>query len=121
LGESGLRVDTPVGPILLGDEDRPIAPAPRERAVLGVLLENNNGVRIKEVREGSPAHEANLASGDRIVSVNGVSYGDVAAFQRGLARYRPGDRVRLTIERDGNRYQTHVVLTGYEEIFGSAG
>ncbi len=51
------------------------------------------------VAEGSPAAAAGVQAGDIITSINGVpALGDIyGAF----ARFRPGDKILLTIQRDG--------------------
>lgn len=134
---NGINVDTPIGPIRIGgrgglnlrelgdrfgvrvEEDGvAIDPAdalpPREgsaqRAVLGVQLSDRDGIRIDSVRRGSPADKANLVAGDRVVSMNGYVFPNSDALRDEIARLRAGDRVQLTIERDGRLYRANATL-----------
>ena len=55
---------------------------------------------IKAVQEKSPAAEAGLLAGDRIVAIDGQPVGDPLAWPQQLARSR-ATQVRLTVERTG--------------------
>ncbi len=74
---------------------------PAEPPRVGVVLEEPDseaGVRVREVMEGSPAAEAGIAPGDRILTAGGAPVEDAAALVRALA---PGQPVALAIEREG--------------------
>lgn len=130
---SGVRVNTPVGPVHIGADsdvgrrffnslpqrESGSAPAARSdrKAVLGVFLRDDDGIRVSSVQNGSPAAEANLAVGDRIVSMNGYVYPNADALKRDLAGMRAGDLVRLTVARNGDLYRADVRLKAYEEVF----
>ena len=95
------------------------------RGYLGVTLDPNfsiadlatagygtmSGALVKEVREGSPAADARLRSGDIIVLFNGdnVENDDHLVTQVGLTKV--GDSIPMIILRDGKRYRTDVTLT----------
>ncbi len=138
-GRNGINVDTPIGPIRIGGRggmnlrelgDRfgvrveqdgaaidpadalPRRPASTQRAVLGVQLKDDDGIRIASVREGSPADKANLVAGDRVVSMNGYVFSASNELTSEVGRMRPGDRVQLTIERDGRLYRATAMLEG---------
>lgn len=75
---------------------------PRLEPVLGQIL------------DGSAAQSAGLVSGDRLISIDDAPIDD----WRGLVaavRERPGQVVRLLVERDGERVERHVVLGTAEE------
>jgi len=69
---------------------------------------------VDQVVSGSPAEAAGLQPGDRIVAVDGEPIDDWIAFAR-YVRERPGQRVRLTVERGGE----HVELTVIPEAVSS--
>ncbi len=85
----------------------PAPPAPRERdhrGWLGVVLsDQGDGVVIRSVVGDSPADEAGLKRGDRIVEFEGRRIDesdDLMDVMRGL---RPGDRVKIKVDRDGSQ------------------
>jgi S1-C subfamily serine protease len=72
-----------------------------ERPFLGVqLAEADNGAQIAAVTSGSPADRAGLKQGDVITEVEGeqASADDV---RRAVAARKPGDKLELTVRRDG--------------------
>ena len=63
-----------------------------------------------DVQDGSPADDAGLERGDRIVAVDGdpvVTATDLVAKIRGA---KPGDVVTLSIDRDGDAQEITVTL-----------
>jgi Do/DeqQ family serine protease len=73
-------------------------------------IDRNNGVYVAEVMEGSAAEEAGIQSGDVIVSVDEVPTLRSSELLEQLGRHRPGDRVVITVERDGDERDYPVVL-----------
>lgn len=101
------------------------------RAMLGVVIRDIDptdaeahglseiaGALIDDFAPESPAHEAGLRRGDVIVAVDGTSVDHVARLQRMIARYQPGDNVRITVIRYGDR-QTFSVELGEAPIPGA--
>lgn len=85
-----------------------------QRAVLGVSIDDvqaqlvtdkdlhvNEGVYVAGVVENSSAEDAGIQVGDVIVSVNNVKVKTVAQLQEQIARFRPGDKIRVTVDRKG--------------------
>ena len=78
----------------------------QERVEIGI---DNNLVRgaleIRNVYKDSPAERAGLKAGDRILAVNGkpagVAGNDSPARVRAWVEAKPGDAVRLTVQRPG--------------------
>lgn len=68
------------------------------------------GVWVEAPMPGSAAEEAGIRSGDIILSVNGTPVNTVAALQEHVGLYRPGDKVTLTVKRDGVLKEIPVVL-----------
>lgn len=65
------------------------------------MLENNltNGIYITSVEHGSPAENANLATGDIILSIGNEEVEDVYGYSNILASYNAGDEITVTIRR----------------------
>lgn len=87
-----------------------------QRAVLGVLISDPQyvpeedkaklkalaGAYVGGFAERSSAKEAGLEKGDVIVAVNGIKVKSASALQEQISKYRPGDKVELTVDRNGN-------------------
>jgi sigma-B regulation protein RsbU (phosphoserine phosphatase) len=65
---------------------------------------------VKSVSKGSPAEQAGMRAGDRIVAINDRRVEDSYAQVRVWRRHKPGDTVRLSVERAG--HAESVILTG---------
>ncbi|MFN9739060.1 MAG: PDZ domain-containing protein [Pseudomonadota bacterium] len=78
-----------------------------DRAMIGVVFGEARGdaVALAAVTPGGPADKAGLRAGDRVVAVNGkaVRGGDPASARERVGRLKAGDRVTLTVEREGKR------------------
>ena len=85
-----------------------------QRAVLGVQIqeitdqlqkEKNlptlQGAYIAGVIEGSAAKDAGIQQGDIVTNVNGQHISSGSELQEQIGRYRPGDKVELTLLRNG--------------------
>ena len=74
---------------------------------LGYLLPIDNpdgpGTRLRVVGPGTPAAEAGLRAGDVVLQLDDEPVENTAALISRLDRTRPGQQVRLTIERDGQQ------------------
>ena len=66
--------------------------------------------RVDAVNEGSPAAEAGIEVGDRLLSVDGEEFDSWDRFQSIMARTKPGDAVTIAIERDGGTRELRVLL-----------
>ncbi len=85
-------------------------------------LTTTQGAMVDRVEPGSPAARAGLRGaqrdpqgrlvtlGDVILAVNGKPVKDKAEVVRQIARFRPGDRVRLTLWREGRRLEATLVM-----------
>jgi len=73
---------------------------------LGVQAESGpagSEVRIVEVIDGSPADLAGLRSGDLVDSINHELIEDPGDFWRSIQQREPGDRISLSVTRNGER------------------
>lgn len=59
------------------------------------------GVVIAEVQPGSAAEKANLRAGDVVISVDGKAVRTTAQLRNEIGKRRIGDRIKLTVLRDG--------------------
>lgn len=83
-----------------------------ERPMIGALMQGETN-RIDTLLAGSPADAAGLREGDAIVGVSGLEIASVADLAHALMRRRVGDRVKLTIDRDGEKFTRCVQLAQY--------
>jgi len=77
-------------------------------AYLGVTLEPGRrpgGTVVTSVSPGSPAANAGLAPGDRIVSVDGRAVRDAQALSRAVEAAPVGKEMTLVIERKGKKFE----------------
>ena len=83
-----------------------------EHAYLGVATEDasGSGARLAEVRAGTPAAAADLQSGDVVTKFDGESIASADELRRLVDAKSPGDRVGLTIQRDGKTRTVNVTL-----------
>ena len=68
-------------------------------------------VYIHSVEKNSPAYKAGFKSEDIIIAVNDVKINTTVHFQHELYKYKVGDKVRITIKRNGKE-KTLVVTLG---------
>jgi Do/DeqQ family serine protease len=94
-----------------------------QRALLGVTIldltteiakekgiKQVRGVYIASVNEGSAAEKAGLKQGDVITAINGNPVFSASELQEQVARYRPGDKIKVTYVRDGKTQEVDAVL-----------
>jgi putative serine protease PepD len=82
-------------------------------AYLGVGLADAvgvNGAVINTVEEGSPADQAGLRQGDRIVKINDTDVADADAVVGMIRGFKPGDRITVTYVRDDETRTAEVTL-----------
>ncbi|NLZ94444.1 MAG: trypsin-like serine protease, partial [Bacteroidales bacterium] len=98
-----------------------------QRAVMGVLspnidyikendpdkykeLKNIVGVLIDDFSDRSPSKVAGIKEGDIIKSINNAPIKNFNELQTQIGRYRPGDKVKVTVDRDGKQMTFTVEL-----------
>ncbi|MEN8206799.1 MAG: M20/M25/M40 family metallo-hydrolase [Pseudomonadota bacterium] len=62
---------------------------------------SGTGVRLDDVRAGTPAERAGLRKGDIILVVNETPVDDLRAYSEALKQLGPGDEIRVSFLRDG--------------------
>lgn len=73
-------------------------------------LDNINGIYINNVIEGSSAENAGIQKGDILVSIGEKKINTGAQLQENVARLRPGDKINVTLERNGRTINKTVVM-----------
>lgn len=91
---------------ILGAEIREIDAAFAKEKGLKTL----NGVYLANISEKSGAEEAGLKAGDVVTAMNGVVVSKSSELLEQVARYRPGDQVKVTYLRDGKERTANVTL-----------
>ncbi len=89
------------------------------RTVDGNLAKRENldivkGVYVDSIMSQSAAGAAGVKPGDVILKVNDVDVNSSPELQGMIARYRPGEKVQLTVYRDHKEHVYDVVLTNKE-------
>jgi S1-C subfamily serine protease len=77
-------------------------------------LQEIRGAEIAVVQPGSPAEKAGLRIGDVVLALDGEPIQNPAELTTRLARHQPGDRVTLTLVREGKETQASVELGRFE-------
>lgn len=81
------------------------------RGWLGIDGESHpDGAVVRTVKPGSPAEGAGLRPDDVLVAIDGEAVTSMAAVVVRLRAQRPGDLLRLRIEREGGRVEVPVTL-----------
>jgi hypothetical protein len=102
--------DSRVGSAAIGDERR-------RGAYLGTIPDltrisvARGGVALAAVTNGSPAAEAGILAGDRIVRMAGVSIENIEEMTLLLQDHRGGERMEIEVVRDGRRLRFWALLT----------
>src|SRR5512145_626136 len=94
-----------------------------QRAIMGVQiqeitaelarekgLDQLEGVYVNEVNDNSAAKDAGIESGDIIVKINNQVVKTPSELQEQVGRYRPGDKISVTLKRKDKTKQIEVTL-----------
>ncbi|REA59317.1 serine protease [Dyadobacter luteus] len=103
-----------------------------QRGYLGIFLDEldskkaeeygvkvNDGVYVRDFTENSAGQAGGAQKGDVIVKVDGVDIHSVPELQQAIGLRKPGDKVNLTVNRDGKEKDLAVTLrnrTGGSDI-----
>ncbi|NGM62396.1 Do family serine endopeptidase [Sphingobacterium sp. SGG-5] len=78
-------------------------------------IDDIRGLYVQEVMKNGGAEAAGIKSGDIIKKIDGRTIYSSPDLQERVARLRPGDKVKLTYEREGKEKEVTVTLKGEEE------
>jgi serine protease Do len=103
-----------------------------QRGYLGIALDDldsrkaeeygvkvNDGVYVREFTENSAAKAGGVSKGDVIVKVDGMNIHSIPELQQSIGLHKPGDKVNLTVNRDGKEKDLSITLrnrTGGSDI-----
>ena len=73
---------------------------------------NTSGVYVESVEKNGATDKAGIKSGDKILKVNGVEIANTSYFRYQLYKYNIGDKIKITIERNGIEKTLTVTLAG---------
>lgn len=68
------------------------------------------GVYVTYIVPGSPAQAGTLQKGDIITKINGIEIDENNSYMNMLFLHQPGDRISLTVVRDGQEIEIQVTL-----------
>lgn len=68
------------------------------------------GVYVENVNKESAAEEGGLKNKDVITKINDISVNSSPELQEQVAKYRPGDKLRVEYIRDGKKYTSTIIL-----------
>ncbi len=71
---------------------------------------NENGALVQRVEPNSPASQAGIQTHDVITEFNGEALKDESALPKAVSSHKPGDKVTLTVLRDGKTMQIPLTL-----------
>ena len=83
---------------------------------LGVSVDDaaatgQDGAIVREVASGSPAAKAGLQVGDLVTAVDGKAVQDAGEMVASIRSHKPGDKVTITVNRNGNQTTISATLT----------
>ena len=76
----------------------------------GVKTDKTNGLYVNSLVTGGGAEQAGIKPGDIIVKVEGNPVYEASDLQERVARLQPGDKINLTVVRDGSEKNFSVTL-----------
>jgi len=68
------------------------------------------GIYVNGISEGGSAQDAGITEGDVITKIQEIPVGSVSELQEQVSRYRPGDKISVTVTRRNNEMSIPVVL-----------
>lgn len=77
-------------------------------------LSQIKGVLVEDFTDRSAAKAAGILKGDILTAINNVPIRNFAELQSQLNRYRPGDKISVTVDRDGKNRSFNVELKNDE-------
>ena len=81
-----------------------------ELSTLKSKIKVSEGACVADFADRSTAKEAGIEKGDVIVAVNGAKVKSANALQEQISKYRPGDKVQVTVDRNGSTKTFNVEL-----------
>lgn len=73
-------------------------------------LKSTKGIYVAGLMEDGAADDAGIEKGDVIKKVGNVEVDDVPALQEQVSKFRPGDKLIVTVDREGKEKQFDIIL-----------
>jgi serine protease Do len=73
-------------------------------------LKNLKGIYVNGLSSGGSAEDAGIKEGDVITNIHGVDVNSVSELQEQISRYRPGDKINVSVQRENKDVNLTVVL-----------
>jgi serine protease Do len=89
----------------------------QDRQQILKALGADHGVLVEQVKQGGPADRAGIKTEDIIVAMNGKKITDGNDLVARVASTPVGEKVTITVDRDGKRIDIPVVVEDREEVF----
>src|SRR5207248_939806 len=80
-----------------------------------IAAAEGGGVEVRGVFDDSPAAKGGLKPGDRMVSINGVKPATLKAAVDYIKSLRPGEKVKVVVQRGGKDKEIRVVVGEFPE------
>ena len=74
------------------------------------MSDSSDGVKFSDVRDGSPAAKAGFKGGDKLIEFDGMKVDNLEEFTYALRQHKPGDKINVTVVRNGERMTREVTL-----------
>ena len=72
---------------------------------------NDSGVYVESVEQGGAADKAGIKKGDKILKIEDTTIENTSYFRYQLYKYNVGDKIKITVERDGSEKTLTVTLS----------
>lgn len=77
---------------------------------------DKSGVYVEYVESGSPADKSGIKKDDKILKINDVEITSTSYFKYQLYKYEIGDKISITIERNGKEKVIKITLKSNSEV-----
>jgi S1-C subfamily serine protease len=81
-------------------------------------LKNLNGIYVSGLSENGSAEQAGIALGDVITKIEEINVKNVSELQEQVSKYRPGDKIKVSLVRSGKEMILPVILKNKEGNIG---
>ena len=81
-------------------------------------LKNLQGIYVSGLSENGSAEQAGIELGDVITKVEDIEVNNVSELQEQVGKYRPGDKIKVSVIRNGNEMALPLVLKNKEGNIG---
>jgi serine protease Do len=81
-------------------------------------LKNLNGIYVSGLSENGSAEQAGIELGDVITKIEEIEVNNVSELQEQVSKYRPGDKIKVSLVRSGKEMILPVILKNKEGNIG---